>query len=117
MTAFTKENLFKDGPEYVIYRPEGAKTHADYRFVARFKYGAKTSIGPFMTFLRRNFTVEEYFARIDAGECPLEIAESKGFMLSHIKKWLRQGGYPVNQAGFEQFLADQQAAREARNAA
>ena len=103
MTAFTKENLIKDG-EYVVYRPEGAKTHADYKFVARFKYGSKTSIGPFMTCLRRNITVEDYFARRE-NESPLEIAESFGFILSHIKKWMKADGYPLTREGYEAWMA------------
>ena len=110
MTNFTKDNLVSDSM-YVFYVPEGETRWSPARkFVARFKY-AGDSKGPFMTFLRKNFTVEEFFARVDAGESPLPILESKGFMLSHIKKWLKRDGYPVTQAGFRQFMADSAAKR------
>jgi len=72
--------------------------------VARFR---TAGIGSFATCLRKNFTVEEYFARMDAGESPLPIAQSKGYLLPHIKKWLKQGGYPVNQEGKKQMITDQ----------
>jgi hypothetical protein len=93
MTAFTKTNLEFDGM-YLMYQG---------KFVARFKRGAS---GTFITFLIKNFTVEEYFARREAGEAPLTIAESKGYLLPHIKKWLKQGGYPVTVAGFKQMVED-----------
>jgi hypothetical protein len=40
-------------------------------FVARFKY-------PAAQFLARNFSVEEYFARLQSGEGPLSVLQSKG---------------------------------------
>lgn len=112
MTAFTKENLSYFGG-YIHYRPHGEYDPTDQRFVARLKYAATSSKGPYMTFLRKNFTVEEYFGRIDAGESPLTILESKGFLLSHIKKNLKRAGYPVTKAGFDQMIQDQIAARKA----
>ena len=102
MTRFTKENLVKEG-KYLFYQPAGG-TYGDRKFVARFR---TAGVGSFATCLRKNFTVEEYFGRRDAGESPLPIAQSKGYLLPHIKKWLKQGGYPVNKAGREQMLADQ----------
>lgn len=83
--------------EYAMY--EG-------KFVARFKRGGR---GSFITFLVKNFTVEEYFVRLDAGESPLTILESKGYLLPHIKRWLKEGGYEVSVAGFKQFVADRSA--------
>lgn len=48
------------------------------RFVARFKYrGGRRA--PFQKFLIANFTVDEYFSRLSAGETPLGILMSKGF--------------------------------------
>jgi len=82
------------------------------KFVARFKYTRSAGL-TFQTFLIKNFEVEEYFSRLDAGEAPLPIAQSKGYILPHIKKWLKEGGYPVTQEGFKQFVADQVAARKA----
>jgi hypothetical protein len=103
MTKFTKENLIKSGP-YIHYRPEGG-SYSDQKFVARFKRIA--GAGSFMTCLRKNFTVEEYFARIDAGEAPLPIAESKGYLLPHIKKEMKRGGYPLTKTGHSAWWADE----------
>jgi hypothetical protein len=91
MTKFVKSE-FTPG-EYAAY---GGK------FVARFKRGGR---GSFLTFLCKNFTVEEYFSRLDAGEMPLKILESKGYILPHIKKYLKEGGYPVTPEGYQNFLA------------
>jgi hypothetical protein len=99
MTKFNKDSF--SGTEYVNYfTPEGTS-----KFVARFKYvrGSKAS---FLTFLTKNFTVEEYFGRLEKGESPLAILQSKGYMQPHIKKHLKELGYPVTQAGFEQLVQD-----------
>lgn len=112
-TPFTKTNLIKSG-DYLHYVPPGCGVYSkDSKFVARFKYG-RGGMATFATCLRKNFTVEEYFARMDAGEAPLPIAESKGYMLPHIKKWLKRDGYPVTQAGYDQMINDQIAKRAAR---
>ena len=95
MTKFTKDSF--SGTEYVNY--------ADGRFVARFKY-SKGSKASFLTFLTKNFTVEEYFGRLEKGESPLEIVRSKGYIQPHIKKMLKEQGYPVTSAGFEQLVQD-----------
>ena len=118
-TFFTKENLIVDGA-YVYYSPSGSAYAPDQKFVARFKQmmtwpaAAKTmrrNQGPFMTFLRRNFTVEEYFSRLDAGESSVAILESKGYVPSHIKRWLREAGYPQTPEGFDAWIVAQSAAR------
>ena len=105
MTAFTKENLDYFGG-YITVNLEGRD-----RFIARLRYGATSSKGPMMTFLRKNFTIEEFLARHEAGEAPLTILESKGFVLSHIKKWLKAAGLPQTQAGYESWKAARRAAR------
>jgi hypothetical protein len=113
MTAFTKQNLIKEG-KYLTYMPQGYNTpYADRKFVARFR---TAGVGSFATCLRKNFTVEEYFARMDAGESPLPIAESKGYLLPHIKRWLKKDGYPVNTAGYNAWFKNQMEKVEARNA-
>ena len=94
MTAFIKSEF--NGTEYVNYNG---------KFVARFKY-AKAGKGTFITFLCKNFTVEEYFSRLAGGEAPLKIVESKGYLLPHIKKHLKERGYPVTVAGFNQLIQD-----------
>jgi hypothetical protein len=104
MTKFIKDSF--SGSEYVNYTmPNGTS-----KFVARFKY-ARSSKASFLTFLAKNFTAEEYFARLDAGESPLPILQSKGYMQPHIKKHLKEMGYPVTPAGFEQLIQDRVDAR------
>ena len=94
MSKFDKTK-FSSG-EYAMY--EG-------RFVARFKRGHRAS---FLSFLVKNFTVEEYFQKLEGEKmAPLTIMESKGYMLPHIKKWLKEGGYEVSKAGYNQFIKDQ----------
>ena len=108
-TPFTKQNLVNDGMYIHHVAPDGTRT-----FVARFKGVQRRSLGPFMTFLRRNFTVEEYFAEREAGETPLRIARKKGFILSHIKTWMKREGYALTLEGYERWLADQTAKLDAR---
>lgn len=100
MTAFTKENLIIEG-KYLTYMPDG--NYSSSKFVARFR---TAGVGSFATCLRKNFTVEEYFARMDAGESPLPIAESKGYILPHVKRWMKEGGFPITPAGKVAFDAD-----------
>ena len=80
----------------------------DRKFVARFKY-AKDGKGSFVTFLIKNFTVEEYFDRHAAGEAPLSILESKGYVSPHIKKILKAQGYEPTIAGKDRYILDQMA--------
>lgn len=113
MTSFKKENFRKDGM-YLSYVLDETSEFYDpqekYRgkFVARFKYQRGAS-GTFQAFLIKNFTVEEYFTLLVRGMAPLTILESKGYILPHIKKWLKEGGYPVTPEGREQFSKDQYA--------
>lgn len=99
MTKFTKDGFDFHGGYLTFNR----------KFVARFKYG-RGDRGTFQTFLIKNFTVEEYFSRLEAGEAPLKIVESKGYILPHIKKWLKEGGYTVDRAGYDRYIKDRVAA-------
>ena len=111
MTKFIKGNFY--GTEYVDYtNPVDGTT----KFVARFKY-TKSSKASFLTFLTNNFTVEEYFGRLEKGESPLPILQSKGYMQPHIKKMLKEQGYSVTKAGFEQLVQDNVAKTQQRLAA
>ncbi len=83
MHVFTDENIRKEGA-YLYYRPESG-SRSDERFIARHKHMRRDQRG-FKIFLKRNFTVEEYFARMDAGEAPLNILKSKGYMPAHSKR-------------------------------
>ena len=111
MTKFTKENLVKQGAYVMYVTPENPCG----RFVARFKYG-RSGIGTFMTHLRKKWTVEDYFAKEEQGLAPLEIVKLTGYIKPHMKKWLKQAGYPVTIAGEKQWLRDQAAAYETRRA-
>ena len=55
----------------------------------------------------KNFTVAEYFGRIDKGEAPTTILESKGYVMPHIVKRLKAQGYPCTPAGFRQMVRDE----------
>jgi intergrase/recombinase len=91
MTKFDKSK-FTAG-EYVMY--EG-------RFVARFKRGHRAS---FLSFLVKNFTVEEYFQKLEVEKmAPLEILKEKGYILPHIRKWLKEAGLPETPEGLQLFL-------------
>jgi len=69
------KSLFSYHGGYLSYHAPGTERG---KFVARFKYrGARKA--PFQKFLIANFTVDEYFGRLDAGETPLGILISKGF--------------------------------------
>ena len=92
---FTKDNLqIKKGDNcnYIFF---GSK------FIARLKYGAKTSAPSFRRFLIDNFTVEEYFERITNNEMPLDILRSKGYLLLHIRQWLKRDGFPQTVEGYQ----------------
>ena len=78
------------------------------KFVARFKRGGRAN---FLAFLCKNFEVEEYFARLDAGETPLKILESKGYLLPHIRKMLTNVGLPATPAGLRMLIDRQVACR------
>lgn len=90
MSKFVKSE-FSAG-EYATY---GGK------FVARFKRGGR---GPFLTFLCKNFTVEEYFSRLDAGESPLNILESKGYVSPRVQRLLTSIGLPPTVEGKNQYI-------------
>lgn len=95
MTKFQRTK-FRQAAAYIYY---------DGQFVARFKY-QKSSIGSFIKFLREHFTVEEYFDRIAAGETPLKIVESKGYLFPVIRRKLREAGYDDTMEGYEQYRFD-----------
>ena len=69
---FDKTLFVKDGP-YCLYPYNGKLS-----FVARFKH-VPTRRGPFITFLCKNFSVEEYFAEMAQDATPLDIVQAKGF--------------------------------------
>jgi len=103
MTKFTKDNLSiqkGNNCNYIFYYDDRIlRTNAT--FVARLKYGATSSAKSFVRFLINHFTVEEYFDRITNNEMPNDILRSKGYLLLHIRQWLKRDGYPQNVEGYE----------------
>ena len=119
MTKFTKENLISHTSGYecwVTYYPtkEESERGLERGFVARFKYGGKKKAGPFCTFVRKNFTVEEYMRLIGERWSPQKIVESKGYIEPSMKKELKAGGYPITLAGKDQYWADRSAQLQSR---
>jgi len=104
MTKFVKENFTNSGG-YITYGE-------DRKFVARFKY-AKDGAGSFITFLIKNYTVEEYFALLNVGVAPLMIVQEKGYILPHIKRWLKRDGYETSKVGFDKYIEDKINSRKA----
>jgi len=76
------------------------------KFIARFKH-MKSNKPTFLTFLIKNFTQEEYFDLYNSNMAPAKILETKGYLPSHIKKWLKKGGYTINLSGYDKFIRDQ----------
>jgi len=70
--------LFNYQAGYLSY---GQYFTTDEKFVARFKYSAqrKRKAG-FLKFLTANFTPEEYFGLLAAGETPVGALNRKGYM-------------------------------------
>jgi hypothetical protein len=95
MTKFSKENLH-DSNGWISYGSER-------KFVANFtkRGGGKAA---FVTFLIKNYTVEEYFTLLDVGMTPLMIVQEKGYVLPHIKKWLKKRNLPQTQVGLDTLI-------------
>lgn len=66
MTKFNKALINKDCGMYVTYGE-------DRKFIARFKHRGPFTKAKFIKELVANHTVEDYFAKIEAGEAPLAI--------------------------------------------
>jgi hypothetical protein len=100
MTKFVK-GMFQINGDFITYC-DGTNTK---KVVARFKY-AKSSQASFISFLIKNFTVEEYFTRLKTEYSPLAILQSKGYMLAHVKKLLKDAGYSTDKAGLDAYVAN-----------
>lgn len=90
-------NLIISG-EYVMHL-DGTER----RFVARCKRGGTKDLARFLV---KHFTPAEYFAAYvpgstDRAHLPLGILESKGYVLPHVRKWLKADGFPPTLAGYE----------------
>jgi hypothetical protein len=88
-----------------LFSFDGMSLYYGNKFVARFKY-MKSNMSGFRSFLMKNFDFDEYFGRLadhcggNGKESPLEILESKGFVLNHIKKWLKRDGFQTDAEGY-----------------
>jgi len=100
MEYFRKSHFTYSGGYLGYIRQDGSHV-----FIARFKRVADSK-GPWITALVKSWTVDEYLEAVKASS-PLRAMETKGFMLTHIKRRLRERGYPVTRSGFEQMLTDQ----------
>ncbi len=97
MTKFHRENFINDG-DYVHYVHEGER-----HFIGRFKYGSRRS---FVTFLMKNFTVEEYIEEMQKTGAPLLILMEKGYVSDNIKKVLKRLGLPQTKEAYEAYLTE-----------
>ena len=87
---FIKQNFHFDG-EYLVYGP--AMYSKDSRFVARFKRN-KRDRSSFTKFLMQNFTVEDYFSAREAGDTPVGILRTRGWVSPTIQKFRDAGLLP-----------------------
>ena len=80
MTAFTKENLSYHGG-YLHYQPHADNYYEGRRFVARFKHRGPVTKAKFVKTLIKHYTVEDYFAKYEAGAAPLQILMNDGILV------------------------------------
>ena len=103
-------NHFSWDGEYLMY---WSFDSGEKHFVARFK--RRSDRTGFVHFLRKNFTVEEYFHKLVVEKTPpVTILETKGYVSTTVKKILKEAGYPTTQEGKEKYLKDQAAIRAER---
>jgi hypothetical protein len=114
MTKFNKEDFSYHGG-YLMYHGDCGKFNEYYaepchstrlgmlkeKFVARFKYSSADK-GRFLTFLIKNFTVEEYFSARNAKYGPLNnphspatILAAKGYISATVRKGMKRNGYTI----------------------
>lgn len=98
MSKFEKSKFNYHGG-YLTY---GADYGPDRKFVARFKRGG---MGAFKSFLIKNFTVEEYFTKLEKST-PIEVLETKGYVSPNLKKILIARGYTPDLAGRQEYLVN-----------
>ena len=95
LIIFQKDNFAYSGG-YLTY---------DNKFIARFKYSSRDKAG-FISFLVKNFSVEEYFAEYAANVAPALILEKKGYISATVKQVLKRTGYEPTLAGKNQYVTD-----------
>lgn len=78
MSAFIKNNFEYHGG-YLHYITDTG----DRKFVARFKHRGPVTKSKFQSILINNYSVEEYFNRLDCGEAPLQILQNDDILVFH----------------------------------
>lgn len=82
--------------------------HYNGDFVGCFKHGsAKASANHFIKFLMNNFTVEEYFSKMEeVDSSPVRILEQKGYVAYNTAKILKKEGYAPTREALMQYFKD-----------
>ena len=94
---FTKAHIQVTG-KWAHYVDAAGERH----FLARFRTGG---IKGFVNHLIKHHTPEEYLGKLEAGGTPIGITRETGYLLPHIKRWLKQAGYPATTAGYAAWKA------------
>lgn len=115
MTKFVRSQFDYQGG-YLTYRMNPSDGVYRGVFIARFKRQRKDKAS-FLSFLIKNFSVEEYFALRDAGKAPAEILETKGYVSLTVRQILAKHGYPGTIAGRDAYIKAQVAQAQGRAAA
>jgi len=97
MTTFDEKGFDFHGG-YLTYLTEGKR-----EFIARFKYD-RGAAGPFKTFLKRNFAVDEYLSMLKTGMTPMKALESKGYVAPHIKRMCKEMGVEASHKNYLEIL-------------
>jgi len=99
MTKFDRKSFEYFGG-YLTYKGE---------FVARFKHSRRDK-AYFLSFLIKNFTVEEYFEMTSGSgveNTPVKVLETKGYVSKTVQKSLIEMGYEPTREGYDLYLDDQ----------
>lgn len=126
MSKFNREDFSYHGG-YLMYEGDAGRFNEYYGddahptrvgsrkslFVARFKYSSADK-GRFLTFLIKNFSVEEFFAAVNAPNpnnpwnnpfSPAPVLAAKGYISSTIRKGMKRAGYTVfNKASYREYF-------------
>ena len=88
--------------ERKYFEISGEWVHYNGKFVGRFRSGSGGSRS-FITFLIKNFTVEEYFNRLnDKNMAPLLVLQEKGYISPNVRKALKSYGLPATEEGLKE---------------
>ena len=94
-TPFNRKDINVSGEYVHLIRKAN-----DKQFIGRFRKGSGGS-RKFISFLIKNFTIEEYFALLEDLP-PLKVLETKGYISPNMTKLLKLYGLPITQDGIFQ---------------